>query len=182
MVVDRLRPAPAVKLFIAVMSGQEQYQNNVEDKLVASFGPIQRRSSVFSFSEFSHYYDDELGSPVWKYFISFHRLIQADELVPVKLATETLQHTYAVKQNDELHRSVNLDPGYVTGWNVVLSTVKNHGHRLYLREGVFAEVTLLYRNRSFQPLPWTYSDYSSTDILEFLELVRRDWLADCRDG
>lgn len=163
------------------MSGSPEHQTGIEEEMSGFFGPIERRSESYHFSDFSHYYDRELGGQVWKRFLSFSQPVPADELVSAKLTTEELQRKYAVHRDGEFRRTVNLDPGYVTGWNVVLSTVKNHSHRIYLRKGVFGEVTLVYRNGAFHPLPWTYPDYRSTGVLEFFELVRKDWLAQCSD-
>lgn len=149
--------------------------------MVRLLGPIQRRSERYDFSEFSNYYDDELGGRAWKYFVSFQQIIEADKLISIKLITEGLEQKYRVQLIEGSRRTVNLDPGYVTGWNVVLSTVKNHSHRLYLGKGVFGEITLQYQNQAFHPLPWTYPDYRSSAVQKFLRLVRRDWLTECGD-
>jgi len=176
---SRLKAAPSVKLIVAIMSGADADQSSVEEEMIRLLGPIQRRSERYDFSAFSNYYDDELGGRVAKYFVSFQRVIEADKLVSVKLITEGLEEKYRVQFNEEFRRTVNLDPGYVTGWNVVLSTVKNHSHRLYFGEGVFGELTLRYQNRAFRPLPWTYPDYRSSVVQKFLRMVRSDWFAEC---
>jgi hypothetical protein len=43
----------------------------------------------------------------------------------------------------------------------VLATTKDFAHRIPLHDGIYAEVTLLYRNKDYVPLPWTYPDYRS---------------------
>jgi hypothetical protein len=51
-----------------------------------------------------------------------------------------------------------------------LVTTKNYGHRIYLKDGIYAEVTLIYRNKNFEVLEWTYLDYRNE--LAFFTQVR----------
>jgi hypothetical protein len=69
-------------------------------------------------------------------------------------------------------RVVNIDPGYLTLSKVVLATTKDYSHRLYLRDGIYAEVTLHYESGVWRPWPWTYRDYASGQYSEFFERVR----------
>lgn len=158
------------------MTAENRYHAGAEDALVNAFGPLESRSESYEFSRFSPYYDEEMGGPVWKYFVTFSRLMPMDSLAAVKLCAEEIQKQFAVERQGSLRRTVNLDPGYVTGWNLVLSTVKNNAHRLYLRHGVFGEVTLLFRRHTFEPLPWTYRDYASQPVIDFFMQVRCDYL------
>ena len=63
----------------------------------------------------------------------------------------------------------------------MLATVMNRAHRIYLGQGVFAEVTLLYQKRAFQPLPWTYPDYATVAARTFFEQVRAVYLSQLRE-
>jgi len=177
----RLQIPPPAKCFMAIMTTAEAYHTQAEEALEQTLGPIDRHSERYDFSRFSAYYDQEMGGPVWKYFVTFSRLMLMDSLVAVKLAAEELQKRFAVQEQEALKRTINLDPGYVTGWNLVLSTVKNHAHRLYLGQGIFGEVTLLYHNHVFAPLPWTYRDYSSRAVIDFFTQVRSDYLKQLGD-
>ena len=69
-------------------------------------------------------------------------------------------------------RRINLDPGYISQSKLVLATTKNHGHRIYLGKGIYAEVTLRYRNKAFRPWEWTYPDYRTEEYVEILEEIR----------
>ena len=69
-------------------------------------------------------------------------------------------------------RRVNLDPGYMDAARVVLASTKDHAHRILLGKGIYGEVTLLYRDGAFRPLPWTYPDYREAATLAFLKGVR----------
>lgn len=166
---------------MAVMTAADAYHQQAEEALEQAFGPLDRHSERYEFSRFSPYYDEEMGGPVWKYFVTFSRLMPMDSLVAMKLSAEELQKRFASAEQESFRRTVNLDPGYLTGWNLVLATVKNHAHRLYLGRGIYGEVTLLFRRHAFEPLPWTYRDYASQAVIDFFAQVRCDYLKQLED-
>ena len=56
----------------------------------------------------------------------------------------------------------------------LLATTQDQAHRLYLRDGIFAEVTLRFQAGQFEPWPWTYADYQEQAVLAaFLKEQRR---------
>ena len=42
---------------------------------------------------------------------------------------------------------------------VVLASTKNFYHRIYVGKGVYAEVTLYWKDKEFKKLEWTFPDY-----------------------
>jgi hypothetical protein len=70
-------------------------------------------------------------------------------------------------------RPINLDVGYITPAKLVLASMKNFSHRIYLRDGVYGEVTLLYRGRRWEALEWTFPDFASGRYDAFLSEARR---------
>jgi len=168
---ERLQPAPLVKPFFAVARSGQGRHRAAEERLEEAIGPLDVYSEVYCFSEFSSYYDAEFGGRTWKYLIAAKNLVSADKLVSMKLRSEEIQRELA-SSGKNLRRTVNIDPGYINGWQVVLSSVKNYNHRIYLRSGIYAEVTLLYRKARFIPLPWTYPDYKSPLVQQFLHELR----------
>jgi hypothetical protein len=75
-------------------------------------------------------------------------------------------------------RPLNLDPGYITPAKLLLASTKDHAHRIYLAEGIYAEITLMFRQRRWQPTEWTYPDYRRDDYQEFFSQCR-EWLLNC---
>jgi len=75
----------------------------------------------------------------------------------------------------EGNRVINIDPGLITLENVVLVTGKNYSHRIYLRDGIFAEITLIFKNGKYRPLEWTFPDYGSDDIIEIFIKMREKY-------
>ncbi|MCP4534749.1 MAG: DUF4416 family protein, partial [Delftia sp.] len=69
-------------------------------------------------------------------------------------------------------RPINLDVGYVEPSKLVLASMKNFSHRIYLRDGVYAEVTLMFRKGLWEPLGWTFPDYRSGRYDAFLTAAR----------
>ncbi len=169
----RLKPAPAVKPFFAVSWSQASYHQELHERLRSRLGRLEEPSDLYRFSDFSPYYDDELGGPVWKYLVGVGELCPADRIVALKLLAEELQESYGRPRPDgTAARTVNIDPGYVNGGQVVLSTVKNHSHRIYLAGGIYGEVTLVFRKGRFEPLPWTYPDYRGGPAVVYLTELR----------
>ena len=63
----------------------------------------------------------------------------------------------------------------------MLASTKDHAHRIYLGDGIYAEVTLAYRQRQWQPLEWTYPDYRRDDYQEFFTRLPRSNCSTVRD-
>jgi hypothetical protein len=76
-----------------------------------------------------------------------------------------------------VQRPINIDPGYVHRYKVVLATTKDHSHRVYISEGIYAEVTLHWSQNVWTPWPWTYADYQTEEALRFFTKARADYLA-----
>jgi uncharacterized protein DUF4416 len=70
-------------------------------------------------------------------------------------------------------RRINLDPGYIDLAKLVLATTKDQQHRLYLGQGIYAEVTLRFTGGRFVPWDWTYPDYRTAEYLAFFDAVRQ---------
>jgi hypothetical protein len=89
-------------------------------------------------------------------------------LAAIKRQTNDLEAGSSVEDR----RQVNIDPGYVSLSKLVLATTKNHAHRIYLSDGIYAEVTLHYRDGAFRGYPWTYPDYASSEYCALFQKVR----------
>lgn len=69
-------------------------------------------------------------------------------------------------------RRVNIDPGYLDSSKLVLASRKDYAHRIYLNKGVYGEVTLFYRQKTFTPWECTYPDYRSPPYLAAFNRIR----------
>ena len=158
-----------VNLTISVMFRDPRLLEEVRSLLEERYGKIDAVSAAYSFSSISEYYDPEMGSGIQKVIFSFENCIGRDELADVKLFCAELEGRYAESGS----RSVNLDPGLLSLENFILATGKNYSHRIYLRDGVFAEVTLIFGKKGvIRELPWSYRDYLLEPARSFLLTVR----------
>lgn len=69
-------------------------------------------------------------------------------------------------------RPINLDVGYLTGAKFVLASTKNFAHRLYLRDGIFAEITMSFRKDAWTSHQFTFPDFKSGLYDAFLKQAR----------
>jgi len=136
------------------------------------WGPADLVSDVMNF-DFTHYYDRQMGQPLYRRFAGFERLVSPESLVEAKLSANRLESELAARHADGPPRPINLDPGYLETSKLVLASMKNFAHRLYLGRGVYGEVTLLARHGRWEALPWTFPDYASGRYHEFLERSRQ---------
>ena len=146
-----------------------------------SNGQTELASDLFPF-EVTHYYDEEMWTPIQRQFLAFARLIDPGELAAIKCFTNEVEVLRARERNYRPRRPVNLDPGYLDAARLVLATTKDRAHRIYLGQGIYAEVTLIYSQGAWQPLPWTYPDYRAPTYHPFLTRVRGSYIAKLRSG
>jgi len=165
-----IRQFTPVKLFIGVLVAHSKLIPEVEQRLVTAYGAIDHRSPVIPF-DFTDYYQGEMGDVIDRILFSFERLIEADQLPEIKRQTNRIEEEL-VPLYTLVKRPVNLDPGYIEQAKVILATTKNFYHRIYLGDGIFGEVTMHFKNNTFQIFPWTYPDYQSIDYQEFFLKMR----------
>ncbi|MCD6364830.1 MAG: DUF4416 family protein, partial [Planctomycetes bacterium] len=91
----------------------------------------------------------------------------------IKLRTNEIESQFADSfASGGPPRPINLDPGYIDPAKLVLASMKNFSHRIYIGRGVYAEVTLMYRKSRWEPLDWTFPDYASGRYDAFLTGAR----------
>jgi hypothetical protein len=163
----------SVVLIVAAFSRHEAALAWGRANLERVFGPVALVSPRFEFNQ-TRYYEPTMGPGLRKEFLVFARLVAADCLAEVKRLTNDLETELAGTQTYPEARPLNLDPGILTLGKFLLATTKDQAHRIYLRAGIYAEVTLRFQAGQFEPWPWTYADYREPALLAFLKEVR-DW-------
>jgi len=158
----------AVKPFVGMLSKEELLFDEIKKILEKFLGLIDAESPVWPW-EHSDYYEKEMGKGLKRKFLFFSNLINYEKLPDIKIKTIEIEGIYS----EGGKRRINLDPGYIHPAKVVLSTRKDYSHRIYLRDGVYAEVTLYYLDHTFNPLPYTYPDFKSNEYIELFNRVRK---------
>jgi hypothetical protein len=165
------KPAEAVKLIASLFSGDGHLLSEALRALSEKYGKADFISAPVSF-HYTDYYEKEFGGPLIRRFVTFEQLIRPESLPEVKLWTNSLER----KLSAEGKRRVNVDPGYLARAHLILATGKGFAHRPYLRDGIYADLTLVYRDRQFHPLPWTYPDYAGGEIMGMLTRIREKYV------
>lgn len=172
-------PPQPVKLLIALLSADPELFTVSTTHLQSQYGPIDLESQIFPWHT-TNYYREEMGDTLLRQFVSFTKLLSPEELVRIKLETNALEFALADAQSPLPSRRVNLDPGYLDAAKLVLASTKNQAHRLYLSQGIYAEVTLLFHHKTFHPFIYTYEDYRWPETHDFLQQVRKRYLEQLR--
>lgn len=121
----------------------------------------------------SDYYCREMGEGLKRLLLSFEELVDPQILIRAKY----ISHAIEVKlSKGEGNRTVNIDMGYLDLHKLVLSSFKERGNKIYLGEGVWADLTLMYQGGRFEPFPWTFPDFKegtySRDLLSIRKLYK----------
>jgi hypothetical protein len=165
----------SVKLIVSAFAPCEALLNEAHRALVAEWGATDWESELLPFDH-TTYYQREFGPGLVRRIWAFERLVDPGDLAAIKRRTNELEQRWAVDGK----RQVNLDPGYVSMAKLVLATTKNHGHRIYLGQGIYAEVTLQYRDGAYRPWPWSYPDYATAGYCRLFEGIRRRYIEQLR--
>ncbi len=156
-----------VKLFSGIIYRQEADFKKVTDILKSEFSLIDYESVEIPFV-FTEYYNLEMGTPLYRRFISFKDKISPEELPLIKKRTNQLELELAINKK----RVINIDPGYLSDANVIIATAKNHYHRVPLTGGIYAHIEYVIKNKGFHFLEWTYPDFKDERYLAFFHKLK----------
>ncbi len=160
-----------IKLVVGCLFKDHHCFSTAQKDLKEKFGNIDFKSPLFPF-DFTSYYEGEMGRNLWRAWIGFERLVKPSEIPAIK--------TYCYEVEKKLilgeKRQINLDPGFLSFHNFILTSFKNFTHRIPLEKGVYADLTLVYNEKEgFKKLPWTYPDYNTQSFLKFLCEIRKKY-------
>ena len=164
------KPEPAL-LVVAAFSRHREALTWTEQHLQESFGPIAMASAIYSFDQ-TTYYEATMGPALQKQLLAFEQLRCEDQLADIKLRSNDLERQFTKTGYFPEPRPLNLDPGLLTLGKFLLATTKDQAHRIYLRDGIYAEVTLRFQAGQFEPWSWTYADYRQQHVRAALNEFR----------
>ncbi|MGD9201025.1 MAG: DUF4416 family protein [Chitinispirillia bacterium] len=160
-------PFPA-KLFLAVMFTEKTVYNRALEQFIKKYGAFENQFGPLNVSQFTKYYNKEMGQEIKKIYLTFKNTIERQNLPEIKIFTNDIESQFL----DQNKRTVNMDPGYITNDKFVLASTKDFYHRIYLKDGIYAEVTLHYRTGKYRYFSWTYPDYKESGVQSLLEQSR----------
>jgi hypothetical protein len=165
--MGKIKTAEPALLFVSTLYSSSDMFNYSKEILEKNFGDILFISPSLPW-EYSSYYRDEIGWPLFRQFIFFKNLIDPELLTDIKLKTNEIESALS----SEGKRRINFDPGYLTLSKVVLASTKNYAHRIYLGKGIYGEVTLIHKNGTYSPLLFTYRDYQDKTHIDIFMKAR----------
>ncbi len=163
---------PRCMRFVGVFSKHPELLEWLWERVRLTWGPLLELSPAYPFSE-SEYYQSSMGQNLLKQFAVLDLEYDPSELASDKTLTNAWE--IEAKQSFDFPepRPLNVDPGYMSLTKLVLASTKNREHRIYLRDGIYAEVTLAFREQQWKPMDWTYPDYQRSDFREFFTKARK---------
>ena len=145
------------------------------NELAKIWGTPEIQSQPVPFDR-TDYYND-IDPDLSRAFVCFPGLVNPEGLADWKHEAISIE-----AKSRQPVRAVNVDPGYIDGARLVLASTKDHAHRIYLRDGIFAEVTMRYKFKKWASFDYTFPDFASGVYDEFLSQVRRLWLKEAHNA
>lgn len=158
---------PLAKFFAGVIASPKVSQKKIVEALERVFGPVDYISPVFPF-EMTGYYEKEMGAGLFRFFLSFSPLKNPEELVLWKEKASCEENKWC----KDGKRQVNIDPGYMDTYKIVLASYKEGGQKLYLGRSVWGDMILQYRKGAWVSFPWTFPDFAGGFYEQALNEIR----------
>ncbi len=181
--MGEVRTPPLVTPLVGMLAADPAHFQAARPGLEALLGPADMVSPLFGFTQ-TEYYAASMGPALQRQFLSFRNLADPSHLAAWKLATNTLEATLmrALGSPGGPARPINLDVGYITGAKLVLASTKDFAHRLYLRDGIFGEITMGFRRDQWVSHAFTFPDFKSGIYDDFLRSLRERHLQQVKAG
>jgi len=181
--MGKLRSTELALLVTAVFSRHMEALEFGRTELELHFGSVGFCSLLYDFTQ-TAYYQSDMGPRLRKHFLAFCGLVAPDRFPEAKLLSNVIEGRCAESNRFEEPRPLNIDPGLLTLGKFMLASTKDQAHRIYIGQGIFAEVTLRFEHGTFVPWPWTYADYRQPCVIDFMNQARnfyRQRLANLED-
>ena len=169
--MGEIKPPIPVVIVLAVTSGYPSALDWARRQAETAWGPVELQSDLFLFDK-TRYYESTMGTQLKKQFFAFRELVDPGRLGSLKIQTNRWEAAYQQSVDLPESRPLNLDPGYISEGKLVLASTKDHAHRIYLADGIYAEVTLRYQAGCWQRQPWTFPDYQESQYARFFDECR----------
>ncbi len=147
-----------VKLYVSIIYREETVRMDAKEFMTRRWGSIDHESDPLPF-EAALPLKNEMGTPLFRSFVSFGPLIDPGELALVKMACMGLEEKFRVQGK----RRANLDPGYIDSHKAVLATTHSGPTKVYHSAGIYLDTVLLFPKGKCQALPWSFPEFKNQD-------------------
>ena len=160
-----------VKLVIGFLYHEQKMYRKALELVQQRWGISDYQSQEYFF-DLTDYYEPEMGKPIFRSFNSYSTLISPGSLAEIKLATNQIEE----ELSESGKRRVNLDPGYIDYDKLVLASAKYNYQKIYLRDGIYADITMFYRKGRYIAAEWAFPDFQQgiyeNDLLQIRHLYK----------
>lgn len=165
---------PEAKAILFLLTAHEELAKEVIAAFEPTLGPVELQSPWHPFHH-SAYYEKEMGPNLKRCLIGFKNIFEPHRLAELKQLTTELENP------SEGKRVINIDPGYIDLFKVVLASGKAGGQKVALSKETYAYPLLRYEKGNWHPFEWTYPDFKEPtyhqDLLKIRMSLRKE-LAD----
>jgi len=169
------------KLIIGAIYADPQWLMKAKLAMQRQGWEIRHQSQIFPFDQ-TDYYSTEMGEGLKRCFFSVKGLQSLEFSADWKLKTAEIEQQLSNKGK----RTINLDPGYLDLSRVVLLSGKEGSHKIYLRNGVWADLVLLKVKGGYRNFPWTFPDIKTGCYDDFFLQLRAEFKKEkslvCKNG
>jgi hypothetical protein len=165
------RAADPVKLIVAALWAPSGPLPDALESLCSHWGKIDYSGEDHPF-DMTDYYQPEMGGNLNRRILSFLRPVPPDSLKAAKNICNQIEDRLAGGKG----RLVNLDIGYLDHNKIVLASFKGAGQKIYLGDGVWADLVARYRKGRYNPFEWTFPDFRDGRYDRELLEIRRIYL------
>ncbi|MBI4125779.1 MAG: DUF4416 family protein [Deltaproteobacteria bacterium] len=156
------------KAILFLLTAEEKSAPPALEAFSEILGPVELQGPWHPFTH-SHYYEQEMGKNLKRRLIGFKNIFQPHRLVELK---------DLAKKCEGEKRKINVDPGYVDLFKVVLASGKGGGMKTALTAETFAYPILRFEKGLWHPFAWTFPDFKEAayhnDLLKIREGLRKE--------
>lgn len=163
------------KLIIGALYADPHWLEQAKMQMRGQNWIIQQQSVEFQFDK-TDYYAREMGPELKRCFLSIEGLQSLESAFDWKLKTLEIETRLSLDGK----RRINLDPGYLDFHRVVLLSGKEGPQKIYLRDGIWADLVLLKDKGGFRELAWTFADLKDGCYNDFFMQVRAEYKAEIK--
>jgi len=167
----RVQKPPDGRLIVSIIYSSMDGLADGLRALERRFGRVQYETLEIPCAE-AEVYREEMGDSLSRRFYSFEKTVSRGTLVDIKKACHKIEPQFADQVGEYLFRTVNLDPGILSPESLIMTSHREYNHRIYVDDGVYSELALVYSRGQFVRLPWTCPDYYHDEAIEFFTRVR----------
>lgn len=166
------QPALPVKYFIAVLFRDGRFLDEARTLFQEQWGEVDFEGEDHLF-DVTDYYEEEMGSPLYRRLLAIKRLAEPTLLIAMKIACNAIEERLSLQGK----RAVNCDAGYLDHNKVVLASAKEAGQKIYLDKGIYADLAGRYKEGAYRPFEWSFPDFKDGRYGTELIAIRAIYLA-----